>query len=304
MKTVVWVLLVVAVAVVGYLGVSWALRSEEDPQATFVKPRLEIGNFQITSLEKEQTKGNLIVLVDNPAPVGFRADSLAYTVYIAGEEVMRSLYPKPVELEATDSSTVRLPVTVQNEKLIRTLKLLEKKGVDSADYTIKTQVYANLPLLEGKPLDFEITKKLPVFRLPEVKIVSADLDKLGLNQTKFTVKAEITNENNFPYVFRDTHYRMTLNGEEFTEGSLPETVNIPAMGKATVELPVEVKAKEAFKTGFRLLDKDKKNTYEFVFQAKIVDREGDKSFQDSQIKLQSQGDLRELLKEAKEVVKK
>ena len=303
MKTVGWVILVIVIGIIAYLGINWAIRTKKDPEATFIKPRLEMGAMQITNMDKQKTQGTMSVLVDNPTPIGFKADSLAYQFFIAGEKVMESTYAKPIELEANDSSMITLPVTIRNQDMVRTLKSLENKGVDSTDYTMKTQMFTSLPFLKDRPLDFEITKKLPLYRIPEVKLLDADLDKLGLNQTKFTVKMEITNDNVFAYRFRDMYYKMTLNGEEFTEGSVPQVINIPAQGKATVDVPVEIKPGEAIQTGVRLLDKSKENTYTFEFQAKIVDQDNDKTFKDSKIRLQSSGDLRQLLREAKEMAK-
>lgn len=298
-----WIALIVVIGIAGYYLFRWQQRKARDPNETFIKPRLELSAMQITDMSKEKTMGNCILLIDNPAPVGFEADSLSYELYIAGEKVMESTYPKAIDLDANDSSVITLPVTIRNETLVQTLRKLEEQGADSTDYTMKTLVYTHLPFLKDKPLKLEISKELPVYRIPEVKLLDTDLDKLGLNQTKMTLKVEITNPNVFPYVFRDTYYQMTLNGDKFTEGSLPQVINIPAQGKATLDIPVEVKPKEAIQTGLRLLNKSKENTYSFVFQAKVVDRKGNKTFQDSKMKLQSEGDLRELLQEARKMAK-
>ncbi len=301
MKKLAWIALVASVlAAIGFFAYRWFNRMQQDPNATFIKPRLVMGGIQIKNMDKERIEADVSVLIDNPAPIGLKADSLSYRLFIGGTEVMRSTYAKSIKLAANDSSQITLPVTIANERLVKTLKSLEQRGVDSTDYTVKARLYADVPLLRNQPLDIEISRKLPLFRLPEAKIIDTDLDKLGLNQTKMTVKAEITNRNVFAFVLRDTRFRLTLNGEEFTEGAVPGVINIPARGKAVVELPVELQLRKAVAAGFRLLSKNKPNPYSFVLQTRLVDSGGGKTFQNSRIRLQNSGDLREIMREVKE----
>lgn len=302
MKKLVWAIIILAVlGVGGYWGYQQLTKGGKEPYETFIKPRVEMSSFQISSMTREKTVGQMKVLIDNPAPVGFKADSLSYQFFIAGKKVMESTYPKPVALKSSDSTLLSLPFTMDNIKLVNTLKSLENKGADSVNYTIRTQVYSDLPFLKDKPLEFEVTKKWPLYLIPEVKLVKADIKKLGLNKTKVIMKTEITNENGFPYRFRDTHYRVTLDGDEFAEGHIDSTVNIPAHGKAVLELPMEVKLKEAGEVTWEMLTKPETVDYGFVFQTKIVDKKGNNTFENSKVVLENHGKLKELLQEAKEV---
>ncbi|MDJ1493516.1 LEA type 2 family protein [Cytophagaceae bacterium DM2B3-1] len=304
MKRTGWIVLVLILVLAGgYLVFRWQQRSQKDPEATFIKPRIEMVGMQILHIDKDYTKGNMKILIDNPAPVGFEADSLAYQLYIAGVKVVQSSYPKHVDINSNDSSLIILPVTIKNEELIQTLKQLEQKGLDSTEYTAKANIYTDLPFLKKKPVELEVSKKLPLLRLPELKLVDADLDKLGFKQTKYSVRTEITNKNVFSFVLHNARFQVNLNGEKFTEGTMPEVVNIPAKGKATIEVPMSIKPNQLMETGIDLLKKDKKNTYLFVFEANLVDKEDNKMFDNSKLKMESSGDLRELIKNTREVIK-
>ncbi len=306
MKRIAWIIVILAVlGGAGFWGYQYFRKqvgaSKDEPYGTFIKPRIEMSSFQITNMTREKTTGHLKVLVDNPAPLGFRADSLSYQVFIADKQVMESTYPKPVEINAKDSTLVSLPFTMDNVKLTKTLKALDNKQTDSTDYTIRTQVYTDLPFLKDKPLSFEITKRLPVYFIPEVKLLKADIKKLGLNQTKIVLKTEITNENGFPYRFHETTYRVTLDGDKFAEGKIDTAVNIPARGKAVLELPMEVNLKEAGEVTWDMITKPETVDYSFVFRTKIIDKKGNNTFENSKMVLTSNGKLKELLQEAKEV---
>ena len=299
MKKIGLLVLVLVVVGAGVFVYRWYDRSKNDPYKTFIKPRVEMSSFQITDLTKEHTKATMKVLIDNAAPLGFKADSLSYQIYMAGVEVMRSTYPKPIKLEANDSSLISLPVTIDNQKMLAKLKEFKQKGTDSVEYTMKAQVHTDLPFFKDKPLNLTFSKKMPAYIMPDVKLVDTDLDKLGLNKTKMTDKVEIQNYNAMPYRFKQTAYRINLEGKEFAVGHIDTMINVPANGKTVLELPMEVTLKEGIKAGVKMLTKPEEVDYSFSFRTKLVDQKGNKTFQDSRMVMTGQGKMNELLDAAK-----
>ncbi len=301
MKKIGLLVLVLLVAGAGVFAYRWYNRSKDDPYKTFIKPRVEMSSFQITNLTKEQTTATMKVLIDNAAPVGFKADSLTYQIYMAGAEVMRSTYPKPVQLKANDSSVISLPVTIDNEKMLAKLKEFKNEGTDSVEYTMKAQVYTDLPFLKDKPLNLTFSKKMPAYIIPDVKLVDTDLNKLGLNETKMTAKVEIKNHNAMPFRIKQTTYRINLEGKEFAEGRIDTMINIPANGKTVLELPMQVTLKEGIKAGVKMLTKPEEVDYSFSFRTRLVDAKGNNTFENSRMVMTGQGKMSELVDAAKAV---
>lgn len=299
MKKIGWLVLAVVLLGAGIFVFRWYNRAKDDPYATFIKPRLEMSAFRIKDISKEKVKADMMVLIDNAAPVGFKADSLSYQILIAGTEVMKSTYPKPVHLKANDSSTITLPITIDNQKLTSRLKELENQGLDKVEYTLKAQVYTDLPFLNDKPLDLEFSKVMPLYQIPKVKLLDTDLSKLGLNETRIRLTTEITNPNVFAYRFRETSFRVTLDGKEFAEGKIDSTVTIPANGKAVLELPMEVTLKEGLKAGFNMVTKPDEVDYGFTFRTKLVDKNKDNSLHNSRMVMTSQGKLSDIIEAGK-----
>ncbi len=299
MKKLGWLVLVLVLVGAGYFVFKWYSRSKDDPYATFIKPRIEMGAFQIKNISEEKTTADMTVLIDNAAPVGFKADSLSYQILIAGTEVMKSTYPKPVSLGANDSSTITLPVTIRNQQLMSKLKELDNSGRDSVEYTMKAQVYTQLPFLKDKPLNLEFSKELPLYRIPKVKLLDTDLNKLGLKETRILCTVEVTNPNVFAYRFRETTYRVTLDGKEFAEGSIDSTVNIPANGKSVLKLPMEVTLKEGLKAGFNMVTKPDEVDYGFTFRTKLVDKNKNNTLHNSRMVMTSKGKLQDIIEAGK-----
>lgn len=293
-RTVILLIFLLGIGILGYLGYKWYNKRKQDPYSTFIKPRLELANFQIKTFTRQKTEMDMNMLIDNPAPLGFKINNLNYKIYIAGTEVMKSTYPKTVELEGNDSALVSMPVTVYNEKLINRLKELEGKNIDSVIYTIKGKFNIDLPFLK-EPIDFNVEKRLPLYRIPKTKFEKAKVEKLGLNETKVNIEAQIENPNVFPFKFKNTFFKVMIDKDKLMEGEIDSTVNIPAHGKVDLNLPVELNLKETGETVFEMLTKPKEVDYSFYFETKIASDEN--TLKNSQVIMEGQGKLRDLLKE-------
>jgi len=122
------ILAVLAAVVYGVVN----FKKSDKKIADYVVPELKLAQIQVTNLTAEKADMKMNMLLDNPGPIGFSLDSLFYTVSIEGNEVARTTYPDSLRLEARDSTTVELPLTIYHDKLADLLKRLEQEGRDSA----------------------------------------------------------------------------------------------------------------------------------------------------------------------------
>ena len=162
----------------GILAYRWYKATDGNPLAGFKEPKVELYGFFIKSVNFQRTVADVQILVENTSPVGVDADSMQYEVYIEGTEVTRGSYNRPIHLKASDTTLLTLPVTLDNQRLVRTLRSLEGQR-DSADYTLKARVFTDLPLLKGKPLKIQFTRRLPLYVIPEIKMLEEQLRKFG-----------------------------------------------------------------------------------------------------------------------------
>ena len=167
----------------GIFAYRWYKATDGNPLAAFKEPKVELYGFFIKSVNFQRTVADVQILVENNSPVGLDADSLQYEVYIEGTEVTRGSYNRPIHLKASDTTLLTLPITLDNQRLVRTLRGLEGQR-DSADYTFKAKVFTDLPLLKDKPLQFQFTRKLPVYVIPEIKMLEEQLRKFGARAEK------------------------------------------------------------------------------------------------------------------------
>jgi len=290
------VILLALLAGGAYLAVK--MKRSDKKIADYVVPELRMGQMRVTNLTAEKADIKMNMLIDNKAPVGFSIDSLFYTVSIAGQEIARTTYPDSLRLEARDSTTVELPLTLYHDKLADVLKGLEQQGRDSAMYTVNATIFTDMALIPKDKLNMKLEKRLPLIRIPEIHVTDIKMKDVGLKGATMVVETSIKNENGFPIRFSDMNYRVQVDNNGWMEGSKPGTVNIPAKGATTMTIPMEVKLKEMGKNALDLIRKGTDVHYDFRMNTKLASDA--QVLKASKIALNSSGKLKTVVDAVKE----
>jgi len=287
-------ILILILLVISYIAFRYYAAKKEDPYHTFLKPRVEMTRFVVKKLTRESADMDMRVIIDNPLPVSVRMDSLQYKIYIGGVEVMKSTYPKNVNIKSNGNSEIVLPVFVKTKKLENVLLKLEKEKVDSTDYTISGSALISFLTFKDKPYEFTFTRRAPAYIIPKLVVEKIKVEKLRLKHSKILIKVTIVNSNNMAFDFKQTHYKMQMDKDHLIEGSLEEVVHIPARGKVTIDLISDLSLKEALEAGFDYLLNASNTDYSLYFETKIVS--DNKSIKDSQFIMEATGKLKDLKK--------
>ena len=270
--------------------------AEGGPHDDSLKPRLEMGNITITNIDDNKINMNVKLLIDNPLPVGFRAKRLNYTVLMANTPIVEDSYEKAIEIKSGDSTYVTLPVNVLIDKLTTVLKTLDKKDIDSTTYTVRSTFDLDVPILGERTFKTTITKRLPTFYLPEIKIEDIDLGKVGLKRTDVATKVSILNKNKFPFNFTDTHYSVTIDGKQIAEGDQREPILIKAQATMLVVFPMTMKPGQLLSLVDEMLFEKETTPYVVNFRVKLIDKEGSAMFSNSKLNTQIKGTLADFKK--------
>lgn len=262
-----------------------------------LKPRLEMSTMEITNIDDDQITMNLKMLVDNPLPVGFKANKLRYTVYMADTPIMEELYEKPIDVESGDSTLITLPAKLLIKKLNTVLKTLDRKNIDSTTYGVRAAFDLDVPILGERTFTQSFQKRLPTFYVPEVKVADIDFGKLGLKQTDVAAKVNITNKNAFPFSFKDSHYTVTIDGKQIAEGDQPEPIVIKAQATTPVVYPVTMKPGKTLGLLPKMLFDKKDTPFLVTFRCKLVSKEDNPMFSNSVMNTTIRGTLADFKKD-------
>ena len=265
--------------------------AEGGPHDDTLRPRLEMSTVTITNIDDNAIDMTVRMLIDNPLPVGFRAKRLNYTILMANTPIVEDSYEKPIEIKSGDSTFVTLPMKLLVQKLGTVLKTLDKKDVDSTTYTVRSTFDLDVPILGERTFKTTINKRLPTVYLPEIKIEDIDLGKVGLKRADVATKVSIINKNKFPLNITDTHYSITIDGKQISEGDQPEPILIKAQATTPVVFPVTMKPGNLLSLVDEMLFEKETTPYIVNFRAKLVDKEGRSMFSNSKLNTQIKGTL-------------
>ncbi|GAB2578349.1 LEA/WHy family protein [Spirosoma areae] len=286
-------------AYVWYRNIKNEQLSEGGAYDDTLKPRLEVGRMNITDINDGAILMTMDLLIDNPLPVGFKAHQMDYTVYIADTPVVKDAYKKTIELKSGDSTLITLPIKLEAETMTKVLKTLEQKGIDSTTYKVRSSFALDIPILGEKTFAITMEKRLPTVYIPKIKIDDIDFGPLGLKRTDVATTVRVTNKNKFPFNITDARYTVTIDGKEIADGHQPDPILIKAQATTPVVFPVTARPGKTLNVLPKLLFDKKNTTYLVNFRCKLVDKEGDKMFQDSKFVATIKGtlaDLKELKK--------
>ena len=250
--------------------VRWGQARKSDPDATLILPRVYVARMSVEQLDPDTTLLNIMLAIDDPAPIGLTVDSLEYVMSIGGNEVVRSTYPHSITVRANDSAHIELPVAVQTRKLVAVLKQLAASGVDTVEYAMESKFHWPLAFWREKPLSIKIARRLPLFLIPEVEVRDPVVEKLGLGESRVVIDVAIFNPNGFSFAFRQPDFEAELNGHEVVTTVVDDLVQVPARDTVIVRVPMVMAPGRLLGGLFGLIVKPARTTYSYRMALTIV----------------------------------
>jgi LEA14-like dessication related protein len=271
-----------------YLGYA----RDKNPYKTFLLPRLELSEIDITSLTSEKTEMKAKMLIENHIPISFTADSLQYKIFINGTEVMNDQYEKSITLKGNDTSSISLPITIFNRSIISVLNVNEQKNIDSAEFSFHITFFTHIPF--KKHFDIEIKKFLPLIYIPEAKLDHMEISSLSFSGAVVKLLISINNRNVFPLNAKNIAYEFSIEGNQWINGTIPGIMDIRSKNITAVTIPIKVSFKEVGKTLFDLLTKG--NNVKYALHLTFRNELGNDMMKNSKVIFESAGTVKSVMK--------
>ena len=289
------VILFIAIIASVLIWRSWGYVRDKDPNKTFLLPRLELSQVDITSLTSEKTEMTINVLIKNQIPLSFTADSLQYRIFINDREVMKDHYKKSITLKSNDISRISLPITIFNRDLISVLKANERENIDSVEYRFRVSFFTDI--LFKKQFDVDIKKFLPLIHIPVVKSGHIEISSLNFSGAVFKLIVSIKNQNVFSLKSKNIAYELSIEDNKLIKGIIPGLTDIQAKSVTDLTIPITISFKEVGKTLFDLLKKGNNVGYKLHLTFRIESENN--MMKNSKVILESEGSVKSLMKALK-----
>lgn len=271
-------------------------QKDPSPYRTLFVPRLEMSNFEVTELTADKTNMVGRMLIHNPLPFNLRADSLQYKIYISDVEVIKSSYPRSVNIKRWDSTWVDIAVTAYNDKLMTVLKNAEKAGKDSVVYRVQSEFGTNL--IFHKHFNIDIDKLLPLIYIPEAKLEKIEWDSLNGEGVNLFIHATVVNKNQFPINFKDLAFKFALADNPWIKGKVPGEIAIPDSSTTPLVLPLRISFKEIGRSIWPLIKNGKNTPFKLEATLKLVS--DNNAMRNSKVFFRDAGTIKEIIKLAKD----
>jgi len=273
----------------------WSYMRDKDPNKTFLLPRLELSQLEITSLTSQKTEMMVKVDIKNQIPLSFTVDSLQYRIFINDTEILKDHYKKSISLKGNASSLISLPITIFIDSLSSVLKANERENADSVEFHFHGSCFTDI--FFKKKFNVDIKRLIPRFYIPEVHAEHFEIDSLNFSRASVQLLVSINNKNVFPFKADNITYEVSIEDNQWIKGSISGFTDIKAKSITNLTIPITISFKEVSKTLWDLLTKGNTVRYKLHFNFRI---ESDNNMiMNSKVILESEGSVKSLMKALK-----
>ena len=296
-KKIILALVILFIAIIASFLIwrSLSYARDKDPNKTFLVPKMELSQVEITSLTSQKTEINVKVDIKNQLPLSFTIDSLQYRILINKTEILKDHYKKSISLKKNAISQISLPMTIFNKSISTVMKTNERNNVDSVELHFHGSFFTHAFL--KKQFNIDIKKLIPRFYIPEAKAEHFEIDSLNFSRAVVKLLVSINNKNVFSLKSKNIAYELSIEDNKLIKGIIPGLTDIRAKSVTDLTIPIKISFKEVSKTLWDLLTKGNKVRYKLHLTFRIESENN--MMKNSKVILESEGSVKSLMKALK-----
>lgn len=229
-----------------------------------LEPEITVVSGKITDFSERRLALESTIVLKNPYPFALRTYKLDYQVYIDSIKVIEDPYLEPIQIRASDSTTIEIPMEILLDEMQQVYSYFEKQDIDSADYRLKASFKVDVPVAGRDQFEMEFSKKMPAMRKMEVYLQSMDANMLS-SDDEIEVVIMVSNPNKYPIRIEDSSFRFVLEEDLEVVGSLKEVVNIPAQGSEKINIMAKEQSSSLSQGGLEVLFDQEGTKFTYFF---------------------------------------
>ncbi len=235
--------------------------------ADTIKPTAKVTGTRLANITFEQVDLVFDLAVDNKNPITLDLAGLDYDLKIENQSLVSGVTAKAVKLKANSTSPVQLPVTLKFDDLKKLPGELWNK--DKLAYDLQTTFNINLPVIGNYAIPVSKQGELPVPKTPDIKIKDVKVKNLSFTNAELVAQVEVSNPNDFDLGVSNLNYQLNVNQQNWGQGKINKSSNIPKRGKGIVEIPVKLNLLNAGKSAYNALVNKEPVKYQFTGKTEL-----------------------------------
>ena len=215
------------------------------------KPVLSVQNVQVTGYDFNQVELTYDISVDNPNTVSVRMRAYDYTLDINENTLLSGNRQEEVEIEASGSSIVQVPVVLNFSDVYNLAKSL--RDSDEAQYAFSSSLTFDLPVLGETEVPVNRKGTIPLLKRPDIRIEDISVSDLGFSSAEVNIRLRFDNPNGFGINVNRLNYDLSINGDRWAEGTALEGVDIRSNGVTELDIPISLNISKIGMSAYRIL---------------------------------------------------
>ncbi len=225
------------------------------------KPDVTVQNVRITGLTFNTIDLSFILAIDNPNAISISLAGFDYNLILNENSFLKGQQEKAISIESRSISQVDIPLQLSFKDIYNTFNTLSNK--DSSDYEAKFGLNFNLPILGNTRIPISKKGKIPLLRLPSVKVSSLKLNKIGFTSASLNLALQVSNSNPLQFLLNQFQYDFQVAGKSWASGISDKKIQIARNGNSEIDIPIELNFLQMGQTAYQLLTGGNQIDYQF-----------------------------------------
>ncbi len=211
--------------------------------------------------------------VTNPNRFNVNAEQYSYEFFINENSFLSGTQQEPLRIASEATSIIQVPVTLNFQEVYQTFSSLLRQ--DAMAYMLSTEVEFDLPVAGRKKVPVSTSGEIPIPRVPRIDFGGFDLKNVSLTGAEVEVSFRVSNPNSFGISLDRADYKLRVNGREWLDTSLGETIRGDGSDNRKITIPIRLNAAQMGSALMDLMSGRSTFNYELTGSAEVsADLEG------------------------------
>lgn len=246
-----------------------ALRDAADIQ----EPNVRFSNMSIQTINFDGVTLLFDFDVTNPNRLDVSADSYNYEFFINGQSFISGTQDERLEIDRESTSTIQVPVSMTFSNLYESFRSVLRQ--DSVSYRMDTAVSFSLPVIGSRTVPVQAEGQLPIPKVPRIQFGDFEMKRLSFSGAEMELSFRVNNPNGFGITLAGADYALQVNGKEWLDTRLGESIRVDGSQTREITIPVELSASQMGSALIEMMGGRKEFSYRLTGQARVsADIEG------------------------------
>ena len=202
-------------------------------------------SFQNMSIDQITFDGVTLLFdfeINNPNRFGISADQYSYEFFINENSFITGLQDEPLSIGSESTQLIQVPVNLNFSEVYETFNSVVRQ--DSLSYALSTEVEFDVPVLGSRKVPVRTSGEVPIPKAPRISMGEFNVKDISLSGAEVEVSFNVQNPNPFAISIANAAYELTVNGREWLDTTLDETIRVAGSERQTINIPIRLSSSQ------------------------------------------------------------